>query len=242
MMIPRFFCDIPLQAGQGVTLPDEVAHHAERVLRLRPGDDVVLFNGRGGEYVGQIGSLGKVARVMLFAHDSVERESPIHVTLAQGLAAADRMDWAIQKATELGVARIVPVACARSVVRLAGPREQRRLVHWRSVAVSACEQCGRNRLPDLTDVQPRRDWLAVAAHTMEPRLMLAPGAPMALRDIERPARLTLLVGPEGGLTAEEAKAAESAGFRPVRLGPRVMRTETAGVAALAAMLALWGDF
>jgi len=221
----------------------EQAHHMAHVLRLAPGDAVVVFDGRGREYRATIERIGKsgvsirVGEAML-----VDRESPLPVTLAQGISSGDRMDYTIQKAVELGVHTIQPLAMQRSVVRLSNERAAKRLAHWQAIAVAACEQCGRNRVPEVLPVAALTSWLASIAADCR-RLTLAPDAPRALREVERPSgSIVLLVGPEGGLAPREADDARAAGFEPVRLGPRVLRTETAALAALAAMQTLWGDF
>jgi len=219
-------------------LPEEASGHARRVLRLADGDAVTLFDGRGGEYAARL-SRGGRARVE--AWREVEREAPLAFTLAQALPAADKMDWIVQKAVELGVARLQPLSARRSVVRLAGERAQRRGGHWRQVAAAACEQCGRNRLPEILPLTDLAHFLGVGGGD-ETRLLLCPGEGLRLAELPRPGAVTLLVGPEGGFADDEAEAAQAAGFRPLRLGPRVLRSETAGLAALAAMLALWGDF
>lgn len=242
-MIPRFFCALPLAAGAIVDLPEAAAHHALRVLRLKSGDAVTLFNGEGGEYPGRIAESGRAVRVEVGEWRDVERESPLEVALAQALPAGDKMDWVVQKAAELGVARIVPLAAARSVLRLSGERAERRVGHWRSVAVSACEQCGRNRVPEIDPLRDLRSWLSMPAPGKGgTKLLLSPQAELSLREVRPQGGVLLLVGPEGGLTEDEEAAARAAGFRGVSLGPRILRTETAGPAALAALAALHGDF
>jgi 16S rRNA (uracil1498-N3)-methyltransferase len=242
MVAPRFHVPQPLAERMRLALPEAAAHHATRVLRLRTGDAVTLFDGRGGEYAARVAAIGKRdVEVDVGHHDPVERESPLAVTLVQALSSGERMDVTIQKAVELGVARIVPVASERGVVRLQGERADKRVAHWRQIAVSACEQCGRNRIPEVSAICPLATWLA-GADSGVARWMLTPGAAVALRDLPRPDRpIELLVGPEGGFTPEEEDQARRAGFAPVRLGPRVLRTETAAPALLAALLALWGD-
>lgn len=246
MISHRFFCPGPLSAGCVVALPAGAARHAVRVLRLAVGDALTLFDGGGAEYPARIVALAKDAvEVALGAAAAIDRESPLAVTLAQALQAADKMDLTIQKAVELGAAAVQPLASRRSVVRLDGERAARRVEHWRGVAVAACEQCGRNRLPEIGDIAPLAAWLATlpAAAAGELRLMLAPDAAVALAALPAPAgRAILLVGAEGGLATDEQAAATAAGFIGLRLGPRVLRTETAGLAALAAIQALWGDF
>ncbi|TLD47487.1 MAG: Ribosomal RNA small subunit methyltransferase E [Accumulibacter sp.] len=243
---PRFHCPPPLVAGARLDLPDRVAHHASTVLRLRPADEMTLFDGTGGEYRAQIvASDRRRVSVELTHWSAVERESLLPVTLVQALQAGEKMDLTVQKAVELGVARIVPVLSRRSVPRLAGERAGRRLEHWRAVISAACEQCGRNRLPELLPVEPLASWLARPQPAGARRLMLAAGAACSLARVPPPLAgqpVELLVGAEGGLAAEEVQLAALSGFLSVRLGPRVLRTETAGLAALAAMQVLWGDF
>ena len=242
-MPPRLFCPEPLAAGQVVALPNQAAHHAGRVLRLAIGDEVVLFDGRGGEHAGRITALGREVRVVLVRHDAVEREAPLRITLAQALVANEKMDWVVQKAVELGVAAIVPLATERSVVRLAGDRAARRVEHLRQVAVAACEQCGRNRVPPVAELARLPDFLAAQAASAAVRLTFDPGAGQRLSTLDLAGReVLLLIGPEGGLSGNETAAAQAAGFLPVALGPRVLRTETAGLAGIAAILARWGDF
>jgi 16S rRNA (uracil1498-N3)-methyltransferase len=176
---------------------------------------------------------------------AVDRESPLAVTLAQGMSSGERMDYTVQKAIELGAAGIRPLATSRSVVRLDAERAQKRIAHWQAVVIAACEQCGRNSVPQVLPVMNYYDWLAheVGEQAGTLRVLLSPSAPTALRDLPRPAgSATLLAGPEGGLSPQEERDAQTAGFTPVRLGPRVLRTETAALAALSAMQTLWGDF
>lgn len=242
-MIPRFHCPFPLAPGAHVELPTEAAHHATKVLRMADGDAVMLFDGRGGEWLGRLRRSGKAMSVVLESFDAVDRESPLRVTLVQGLPAADKMDWIVQKSVELGVAAIRPVVARRSVIRLSGERMERRVAHWQAVAVAACEQCRRNRVPEVSSLVDLPQFLGEASAADELRLVLAPDAECRLAELPPPSGpVTLLVGPEGGLEDGEVAAAKSAGFRAVSLGPRVLRTETAGPAALAAMMALWGDF
>jgi 16S rRNA (uracil1498-N3)-methyltransferase len=248
-MSPRLYCPTSLHSDELVDLPAAVAHHAARVLRLREGDPVTLFNGEGGESEARLTRIGsRSVSAMVGKHHAVERESPLQVTLLQGVAGAERMDYVIQKAVEMGAAAIAPVTMARSVTRLDAARASKRAEHWRAVIVASCEQCGRNRLPLL---HPLRDFDAALGSPADPGvttgaallLVLSPGEGSSLTAFDRPSgAIRLLIGPEGGLAPEELAAAHRAGFRAVRLGPRVLRTETAGVAALAAMNALWGDW
>ncbi|MBX3680143.1 16S rRNA (uracil(1498)-N(3))-methyltransferase [Cognatazoarcus halotolerans] len=242
-MISRFFCPPPLPENQDFELPADVAHHAERVLRLRPGDSLVLFDGEGGEVPGILVAVGKSARARLAERRSGDRESPIRITLVQALASGDKMDLIIQKAVELGAAAVIPVVAERSVLKLSAERAEKRLAHWRQVVVSASEQCGRNRLLQLAPVLSLEAYLGSQA-TGVTRLALVPGEGERLIDMRDPGSgdTHVLVGPEGGWSERELAAICRAGCRPVTLGPRILRTETAGLAALAAAQAVWGDF
>ena len=242
MNLPRFYCRAALSPGAHIELPEPVARHAVRVLRLPPGAPMVLFDGRGGEYLAHIQRIERERVVAeLASWQDVERESPLAVTLVQALQAGEKMDFTIQKAVELGVRDIVPVESRRSVLRLSGDRAAKRVAHWQGVAASACEQCGRNQVPLVAPLEKLESWLARPADASL-RLMLAPDADEALVDLPPASAVQLLIGAEGGLDPQEALAAKQAGFRPVRMGPRVLRTETAGLAALAILQALWGDF
>lgn len=242
-MIPRFHCPFPLAPGAHVDLPPEAAHHAIKVLRMEDGDEVILFDGRGGEWMGRLHRVGKGMSVALESFDAADRMPPLSITLAQGLPAADKMDWIMQKSVELGVAAIRPVTCRRSVIRLSGERMERRVAHWQAVAVAACEQCRRNRVPEVALLLDLPQFLGAVAGDNGLRLILEPGAGQRLAELPKPVGpVTLLIGPEGGFEDGELAAARSAGFQSVSLGPRVLRTETAGIAAIAAMMALWGDF
>lgn len=242
MTFPRFFCPGPLAPGAVLALPEGAAAHAARVLRLAAGDAVTLFDGRGGEYAARIAAVRKAAvDAEVLAFRERECESPLAIRLVQALQAGDKMDLTVQKAVELGVAAILPVASRRSVVRLDGERAARRVAHWQGVAVAACEQCGRNRVPEVAAIEPLDRWLARPA-AAPLRLMLSPAAELTLQALPPARSLELLIGAEGGLDPREVEMAEAAGFVGVRLGPRVLRTETAGLAALAAIQTLWGDF
>jgi len=243
MAVPRFFVPPPLSpalVGESMPLPAAAAHHAVRVLRLAVGDALTIFDGGGGEYAA---TLARTQRsgvdVRIDAFDPIERESPYAIALAQAVAANDAMDFAIRKAVELGAAAIQPLVTERSAPMPSGERGDKRLLHWRSIVVAACEQCGRNRIPPVAAPVPWQAWIQQWGAAA---LVLAPGAPAVLASLPRPASpVALAVGPEGGFSAGELEAALEAGVRAVSFGPRVLRTETAGVAALAAMQALWGD-
>lgn len=251
MNLPRFYCREALSPGAHIELPEPVARHAVRVLRLPPGAPMILFDGRGGEYFAHIERITKdKVFAELAAWNDVERESPLAVTLVQALQAGEKMDFTIQKAVELGVRDIVPVESRRSVLKLAGERAAKRVAHWQGVAAAACEQCGRNQVPLVAPLERLDQWLARPVGDDCVRLMLAPGAAQTLAELmpankeqmREQMQVQLLIGAEGGLDPQEVIAAQQAGFRAVRLGPRILRTETAGLAALAALQVLWGDF
>jgi 16S rRNA (uracil1498-N3)-methyltransferase len=237
----RLYCDLPLSPGAEIVLPEAAARHAVTVLRLQPGDTLNLFNGAGGEYGASLVAVNKrEARVRLIEFHAAERESPLQITLALGISAGERMDYSLQKATELGVTAIQPLATERSVVKLSGERADKRLQHWQHVVIAACEQCGRNRVPEVAPVQKLFAYLA-AVDRNKRMLMLLPDAATPLKRVPPSTEVVLMIGAEGGLAPSESKAAEASGFQPVSLGPRVLRTETAPVAALAVLQALWGD-
>jgi 16S rRNA (uracil1498-N3)-methyltransferase len=229
-------------------LPDGSAHHALRVLRMKAGDAVTVFNGEGGEYAGRIvahnGRAEARIGVAVDAFFPVERESPLDVTLVQGVASPDRMDYAMQKAVELGVTAIQPVLTERTVTKLDVERSAKRAAHWQQIAVAACEQCGRNRVPVVHSHVQFKVWIAAPSPSAPTvRLLLAPDAETTLADLPAPSgAVELLIGPEGGLTDAETSAALHAGWRAVRTGPRVLRTETVAPAMLAALNTLWGDW
>ena len=240
-MIHRLYLPVPLAANTLVTLDERCTRHAVQVLRLRPGASIVLFNGEGGEYPAQLEVARKgeaTARVTGFSDR--DTESPLDIVLVQGISKGERMDYTIQKAVELGVRRIVPVNTQRSVVNLRGERVDKRHHHWQGVAIGACEQCGRNRLPLVDRPVDLHDWLN--GELQGTRLVLSPMGSVSLQGMEVPETpITVLIGPEGGLDPAELRATEAAGYRGLRLGPRVLRTETAALAALAALQARWGD-
>lgn len=241
--MPRFYCDLPLRAGLTVPLPDPVARHALGALRLREGAEVTLFNGDGAEYHGRLARLARGAAVHLNTRATPTRESPLRIVLAQGLSSGERMDITLQKAVELGVAAIQPLTMRRSVTRLTGDKAGKRLTHWRGVVIAACEQCGRNLPPPVEPLADFDAWLPrLPDADGRLGLLLDPTAAATLADQPPPGgEILLLAGPEGGFDPIERDAALRAGWRAVRLGPRVLRTETAALAALAAMQALWGD-
>jgi 16S rRNA (uracil1498-N3)-methyltransferase len=231
--VPRLHCSEPLHTGAQLALPAGTARHVQ-VLRLQPGDGLVLFDGRGGEYDAVVEHMGRSeVRVRVQEHRAIECEAAAAVHLAVGMPANERMDWLVEKATELGVASLQPLLAERSVLRLAGERAQKKQAHWQAIAIAACEQCGRNRVPLVHPVQPLQSWLAAQAQ---------PGWVLSLREGTRALaasaagrELTLLSGPEGGLAPAEEEAALARGWTPVHLGPRVLRAETAPLAALAVL-------
>jgi len=234
-----------LGAGAIVPLPAAAAHHVARVLRASVGDKLTVFDGSGAEFAATIARIGKDGvSVKLAAGHALSRESPVACRLAQAISSGERMDLTLQKAVELGVTAVQPLYSERSVVRLDAARAEKRVEHWRQVMIAACEQCGRNTIPEIATPQPILEWLGAlpAAGPDEHRVLLSPHAGQRLQELPRPAAVTLLAGPEGGFSAIEADSAGRHGFVAVRLGPRILRTETAALAALAAMQTLWGDF
>ena len=232
----------PLAEGLELNLPEATFRHLVQVLRLRAGERFVAFDGHGGEYAAELASVGKrQATARIGAHDPVSRESPLDLRLAQCVSKGERMDYTLQKAVELGVTRITPLVSDRSVVRLDEDRWEKKLDHWRGVIIAAYEQSGRTRVAQLDAAAPLAHWLA--AGSVGTGLVLDPVASTPLSGLpSTPGAMTLLVGPEGGLSAAEIRAARAVGFMGVSLGPRVLRTETAGVAALAALQAMYGDW
>jgi 16S rRNA (uracil1498-N3)-methyltransferase len=241
--IPRFYVDAPLRAGEPCALAEDSAHHAVHVLRLRAGDDVTLFDGRGGEFAARIASVQKLKlTVDVLEHRAIERESPLQVALVQGISSGERMEFTIRKAVELGVAAIRPVLAASSVARPKGERAAGRQIHWQKIAVAACEQCGRNRVPVVHPLSTVPSLSGLEENSC--RILLSPGAEHSFSKLvkDKETSFTLAAGPEAGFTAEEEQAFIGAGFVRARLGERVLRTETAALAALAALNALRGDF
>jgi 16S rRNA (uracil1498-N3)-methyltransferase len=242
MRLSRVYAELPLQTGIELTLPPAASAHLLRVLRLRPGAALTLFNGRGGEFEATLlDGRSDGARVRVGAHQDIERESPLAITLLQGISRGDRMDTVVQKATELGVARIVPVNCEFSVVRLDAAQAAKRVAHWQAVAIGACEQCGRNRVPRIDPIVDTAT-AAAAVEAAAVKLLLAPEADRRLVEVVQETPIAvLLIGPEGGLSEREEAVAARHGFVGCRLGPRILRTETAPLAALAVLQAVAGD-
>jgi 16S rRNA (uracil1498-N3)-methyltransferase len=239
--VPRFFIDERLRAGGSCSLGENAAHHAVHVLRVRAGDEITLFDGRGGEYGARVAAIER-RRVLLdvLQHRAIEREAPLRVVLVQGLSSGERMDFTIRKAVELGVAEIRPVLAAASVARPKGERAAARHAHWQKVAISACEQCGRNRVPAVLPLIAAIDYRDAAGAL---KVLLSPRAELRFSKVlKKPADVVIAAGPEAGFNGDEERAFLDAGFVPASLGPRVLRTETAALAALAALHALQGDF
>jgi 16S rRNA (uracil1498-N3)-methyltransferase len=238
--VPRIYTEQTLSSGAQAVLEGDAANHIGRVLRLRANSPLVLFDGSGGEYEAVLASVGKrevVAEVG--AYRAVEAESKLELTLIQAISRGERMDFTLQKAVELGVSRIIPVSSTRSVVNLDGDRRERRHDHWLKIIVGACEQSGRNRLPQLLPLRTLSEALAAPMEGLG--LVLDPSGKSSLGSLPRANSVTLLVGPEGGLDDAEVAQSLSAGFQGLRLGPRVLRTETAALVALAVLQAGWGD-
>jgi 16S rRNA (uracil1498-N3)-methyltransferase len=242
MRLTRVHVDVELQTGRRLTVDGSAGNHISRVLRLRVGDALTLFNGQGGEYAGSIDEIRRdTVVVSILERRDVDRESPCQLTLAQGISRGERMDWVVQKATELGVWQIAPIFTERSIVQLDEKQASRKLQHWRSIAIAACEQSGRNHVPQIT--QPVGLYELLEKRTSSgTALLLSPGAPLRIADLASTGtQITVLIGPEGGLADVEQQAAVKAGFTPVRLGPRVLRTETAAVCALTLLQQKFGD-
>ncbi|GAA0793128.1 16S rRNA (uracil(1498)-N(3))-methyltransferase [Marinobacterium sediminicola] len=240
MRIPRVYEPQPLSAGNLIELSDTSVQHLVRALRLRDGDSIRLFNGDGAEYVATLTGVDKrraSAQITEATHPAVESGLPIHV--GQTLSRGERMDYAVQKATEMGVTQITPLTSERCEVRLKADREDKRLRHWQQVAISACEQSQRTRVPEILEVSSLEEWIRNV--DAELKLVLHHHTAQPLQSMSAPASVALLIGPEGGLTEAEVDAALAAGFQPVAFGPRVMRTETAPITACAILQYLWGD-
>jgi 16S rRNA (uracil1498-N3)-methyltransferase len=239
--MPRFYCPLPLSVGALIDLPSDTAHHVF-VLRLNAGDNIELFNGQGGAYVATLGEIGKKrvsAEVKVFLDESAEL--PFNLSLAQALPEGSKMEWIIEKAIELGVSHIQPLAAQRSVVKLSAERAEKKLGHWRGIITSATEQCGRNHLAQLGDVIEVQKWLG--QKDLHKRVLLSPRAETSLADWARhhsPQAITLLIGPEGGFSEMEETLAIQQGALMLSMGPRILRTETAGLAAISVLSAAWG--
>ncbi|MBS1154248.1 MAG: rRNA ((1498)-N(3))-methyltransferase [Proteobacteria bacterium] len=240
--MPRFYVDLPLNTGSHLDLPENAARHVQ-VLRLQPGDPITLFNGQGGEYAATVRQMGKrQVAVDIGAHDPFERESPLQLTIVQAISAADRMDYTMQKSAELGVSAIQPVISEYCQQRYSGERAEKRLEHWRGVAISACEQCGRTRVPQILPIVTYAEYLA-SQPAAGLKLLLSPTG--AIRHEQLPAQAqqaTVLIGPEGGFSEREEALAIAAGFTPLILGPRIFRTETVAPVIAALLQSRYGDW
>ncbi len=251
--VPRIYHAASLQCGEQYCLDDNASNHVIRALRLRTGAHLTLFNGQGGEYLGTLIKAERHSAVVLINEfKQIETESPLDITLVQGISRGERMDYTLQKAVELGVSRIIPLITGRCGVSLSGQRLEKRLQHWRGVMIHACEQSGRNQIPTITTAISLHDWILQcqaewSTTERQPdhatRIILDPDSNKTLTDLPAPnGPLTLVIGPEGGLNETENRQMEKIGFLRIRLGPRILRTETAGIATLAALQVLWGDF
>lgn len=240
MRIPRIFQDTPLTGQIELALNENAANHVARVLRLKPGAPITLFNGEGGEYLSLIKEVDKRRVVVeVGAFTDTDTESPIHITLAQGISRGERMDYTIQKAVELGINGIVPLITERCMVDLKGERLQKRLAHWQGIIIGACEQSGRNVIPQLMPSMTFKEWLVQPDSGT--KLLLDHRASHGIQGLQRVGNFTLLIGPEGGLAPWEQEAALESGYKGIRLGPRVLRTETAALVALSALQSHFGD-
>ncbi len=239
----RLFVDLELKTDQLVKLPDEPAHHLLRVLRAQSGDTVTLFNNHGGEYSCRIENADKrTAELRILEFLDLESESPLHITLAQGISRGERMDYTLQKAVEMGVNRIIPIITERTNVKLKADRMEKRLRHWQGIITSACEQCGRNRLPDLAAITSFHSLIANAQYS-QTIILDSDGVPGFQNMLAPfPQGILIVAGPEGGFSPEETRSARDHDFSCIRLGPRILRTETAALAAISSLQTLFGDF
>ena len=240
----RFYSPEKLRVGITVKLSDNAAIHATKVMRLGVDDQLVLFDGSGFDFECALISVQKSATsVQVLSSKAIENESPLNITLLQGISSGDRMDFTIQKAVELGVNQIQPISTERSVVKLSAERAEKRLEHWQNIVTSACEQCGRATIPQVLTPKTLANWLSTNSESTATRILLNPIGAKRLAELDKPSgEIQLLIGAEGGLTQVEINLAISQGFKSVILGPRILRTETAGPTAIATMQALWGDF
>lgn len=243
MRLTRVHVAQGMQVGKRIAVEGAAANHITRVLRLRAGEPLTLFNGNGAEYAATILEFHRDAVVVQVGEEqTVNRESPLPLTLAQGISRGERMDWILQKATELGGSRVVPVFTERSVVRLDAKQAERKLQHWRAIAIAACEQCGRNVLPEIAQPTDLFEFVGNGVEPHSTRLLLSPTSDLSIDEVRvNAAGVTVLIGPEGGLTENEQEVAVRSGFTAVRMGPRVLRTETAAIAALTILQHRFGD-
>lgn len=240
MRIPRFYDPQPLSEKSEIQLSDEVVQHVSRALRMKVGDQLILFNGNGVEYLAELSQVEKrKASAHIVETIQSNSETPLMVHIGQSLSRGERMDYAVQKSTEMGVHQITPLFSERCEVKLPEERQAKRINHWQQIAISACEQSGRVNPPLIAKPENLKSWLA--QQDAELKLVLHHHSEMPLQEMKPPSSVALLIGPEGGLTEDEVELAQEFGFKPLTLGPRVMRTETAPVAALTLLNYLWGD-
>lgn len=240
MRVSRIFTDAPLSAQQQLALDEKASHHLSKVLRLKAGAELIVFNGNGLQYPAVITQVNKkTVHVNTAVAESVDNESPLTSQLGIAVSRGDRMDWVMQKATELGVSAITPLLSERTNLKLTADRQNKKHQHWQQIIISACEQCGRNRLPTLNPLQTLDNWLETTA--ADKKLLLHHRSDGQLNAAEPVSSVALLIGPEGGLSEQEIARASRRGFEALRIGPRVLRTETAPLAALAIVQQLWGD-
>lgn len=242
MATTRIYVDADLTNGKTFELPETAGHHVARVLRMRISDPLILFNGLGGEYGAKILSIHKSSvKVEVSFFSDIERESSLHIKLGQALSKGEKMDFTIQKAVELGVSSIVPLITSYSNVRLDEKRLQKKHEHWQKVIISACEQCGRNRIPELSPAMKLDHWLR--NDQAELKLILVPDADQTLSDLNtKPQTISLIIGPEGGLSRSEIRDLENNNYSAIQLGPRILRTETAALATIAALQNQLGNY
>lgn len=242
MATTRIFVDLELVLQKQLELPETAGNHIGRVLRMRSNDPLILFNGKGGEYNAKIISVNRTkVKVEISSFTDEERESFIKIELGQALSKGEKMDFTIQKAVELGVSKITPLISSYSNVRLDEDKLEKKLDHWRKVIISACEQCGRNTIPELAEITKIDQWMT--DNNAKLKLLLAPDAGSTLSDLSlKPKSISIVIGPEGGLSRSEIRALEDNGFTGIRLGPRILRTETAGLTAVAALQNQFGDY
>ncbi|MDF0604395.1 16S rRNA (uracil(1498)-N(3))-methyltransferase [Neisseriaceae bacterium TC5R-5] len=240
--MPRFYIDRELAPAQNFSLPEQVVRHIQ-VLRLATGADITLFNGKGGEYQARLLAVQKrEVDCQVLSFNPVSRESPLSLSLAQAISAGDKMEFTLQKGVEMGVSVFQPLAAERSVVKLAGERADKRVARWQEIVIAACEQCGRNTVPLVRPIMSFKEWLQQPV-LADSKLLLSPLGKRGLADIaQTPQQVWLMAGPEGGYTAQEEAAALASDWTPLRLGPRILRTETAALAAVAAIQTIWGDY
>lgn len=241
MRVSRLYVNLPLVPNGQVELDDDGGHYVRTVLRLKKDDSIILFNGKGGEYVGVLSEVSrKSVLVAIKSRSDRSVESPLYIVLGLGISRGDRMDWSVQKAVELGVTQITPIITERCVVQFKGDKKFQRLQHWQKIVQHAAEQSGRTVLPELTEIAALQNWVS---HQQGLKICLDPNTDLSMAQLQPEGmKITLLTGPEGGFSDQERSVAKAAGFIPIRLGGRILRTETAAIAALSAVQMLWGDF